>query len=152
MIARFTGWHMLATMVAFFGVVIAVNVLMAADAIRTFGGTIVDNSYVATTQYNTWLAAGRRQQAQGWQATPSTDPEGRVSMRVSRAGRPVEGASVVVTANHPVGLVAERQLELTDLGAGLYRSKAALPRGRWLIRIDVRDGAEEAAFEDEVRL
>ena len=51
----FTGWHMLAICVAFFGVVIAVNVVMADLAISTFSGEVVENSYVASQRFNGWL-------------------------------------------------------------------------------------------------
>jgi nitrogen fixation protein FixH len=40
---KFTGWHMTTILVAFFGVVIAVNFFMARMAVGTFGGTVVDN-------------------------------------------------------------------------------------------------------------
>jgi len=152
MTARFTGWHMLAIMIGFFGVVIAVNAVMATDAIRTFGGLVVENSYVATTHYNRWLAEGRQQEREGWQAAPTADSTGAVSLRLSRAGRSIDGASVRIIANHPVGLVAQRSLRLHALGDGMYRSDAGLPHGRWLVRIEVSAGAERAAFDDEIRV
>ena len=151
MTARFTGWHMLATMIGFFGVVIGVNVLMASDAIRTFGGTVVDNSYVATVEYNRWLAEGRRQDREGWRALPTADRGGTISLDLSRGGRVVDGAVVDVVANHPVGLLTERRFRLRPLGQGRYRSEQPLPHGRWLVRILVRSGASDAAFDDEIR-
>ena len=57
---RFTGRHMAAIMLAFFGVVIAINFTMATLAETTFGGTVVDNSYVASQSFNAWLRAGRQ--------------------------------------------------------------------------------------------
>lgn len=152
MTARFTGWHMLAIMIGFFGVVIGVNAVMAADAIRTFGGLVVENSYVATTHYNRWLAEGRQQEREGWQATPTADGSGAVSVRVSRAGQSIDGASVSIVANHPVGLVAQRSLRLRPVGGGVYRSDGHLPHGRWLVRIEVSAGAQRAAFDDEIRV
>lgn len=152
MVARFTGWHMLATMIGFFGVVIAVNVVMASDAIRTFGGMVVENSYVATTHYNRWLAEGRAQEKAGWHALPAADNSGVVSLRLSRAGNAVDGAAVSVIANHPVGLVASRTIVLRPLGEGLYRAGERLPKGRWLLRIDVRARDGTAAFDDEIRI
>jgi len=152
MTTRFTGWHMLAIMIGFFGVVIGVNAVMATDAIRTFGGLVVENSYVATTHYNRWLAEGRQQEREGWQATPTTDGTGAVSLRLSRAGQSIDGASVSIVANHPVGLVAQRSLRLRPVGGGVYRSDGRLPRGRWLIRIEVSAGAQRAAFDDEIRV
>lgn len=62
----FTGWHMTGIVVAMFGLVIAVNVLMASYAIGTFGGTVVDNSYVASQRFNDWLAEARAQRALKW--------------------------------------------------------------------------------------
>ena len=35
-------------------------------AIGTFGGTVVDNSYVASQNYNRWLADADEQEALGW--------------------------------------------------------------------------------------
>ena len=55
MTRQFTGRHMLAILIAFFGTVIAVNMVMAVLATRTFGGLVVENSYVATRQFNGWL-------------------------------------------------------------------------------------------------
>ncbi|WP_066590485.1 FixH family protein [Sphingomonas pruni] len=152
MTTRFTGWHMLAIMIGFFGVVIGVNAVMATDAIRTFGGLVVENSYVATTHYNRWLAEGRQQEREGWQATPTADGTGAVSLRLSRAGQAIDGASVSIVANHPVGLVAQRSLRLRPVGGGVYRSDGRLPRGRWLVRIEVSAGAQRAAFDDEIRV
>lgn len=47
----FNGRHMTAILVAFFAVVIAVNVLMARFIICTFGGVVVENSYVASQHF-----------------------------------------------------------------------------------------------------
>ena len=51
----FTGRHITIIMVAFFAVVIAVNLLMARYATSTFGGVVVENSYVASQNFNKWL-------------------------------------------------------------------------------------------------
>jgi nitrogen fixation protein FixH len=63
---KFTGWHMTGILVAFFGVVVSVNVFMAQAAISTFGGTVVDNSYVASQKFNGWLDKAEAQKALGW--------------------------------------------------------------------------------------
>lgn len=150
MTRRFTGWHMTAIMCAFFAVVIAVNVLMASDAIRTFGGTVVDNSYVASQNYNRWLAEARVQRLQGWSAEPGKGDGGAVTLALARAGRPIEGAHVTIEASHPLGRVPARKLVLHDRGDGHYASEQALPAGRWLLSIDVRSGGDHARFADEV--
>ncbi|MFC0203576.1 FixH family protein [Novosphingobium soli] len=64
--ARFTGRHMTAILVAGFGVVIGVNVAMATLASTTFGGAVVENSYVASQDFNRWLDEAAREKALGW--------------------------------------------------------------------------------------
>ncbi|RWK14298.1 FixH family protein, partial [Mesorhizobium sp.] len=48
----FTGRHMLAIILAFFGVVIAVNLTMATLANTSWTGLVVENTYVASQQFN----------------------------------------------------------------------------------------------------
>ena len=74
----FTGRHMAMIMIAFFGVVIAVNVLMARFAVSTFGGVVVENSYVASQHFNRWLDEARVEGALGWKAVLSRTADGRV--------------------------------------------------------------------------
>ena len=50
--AEFTGRHMLAIMLAFFGVIIAVNLVMATLASKSWTGLVVKNTYVASQQFN----------------------------------------------------------------------------------------------------
>ena len=66
----FTGRHMALILVAGFGIVIAVNFLMAYLAARDFGGVVVENSYVASQNYNSWLKEADAQRQLGWEATP----------------------------------------------------------------------------------
>jgi len=61
MTKRFTGWHMTGILLGFFGIIVAVNFTMATLATRTFGGVVVQNSYVASQRYNEWLKAARAQ-------------------------------------------------------------------------------------------
>lgn len=132
---RFTGYHMTAVMLAFFGVVVAVNVTMATLAARTFGGTVVDNSYVASQRFNRWLAEGRAQDRLGWSAALSLGAGRRVVASVS-----VPDVVVEAVARHPLGRTPDVALRFEPDGAGGWRSRAALPPGRWLVHLEVRRG------------
>ncbi|SEN53121.1 Nitrogen fixation protein FixH [Loktanella fryxellensis] len=46
------GWHVLAAFVTAFGIVIAVNLTLAVQAVRTFPGLEVDNSYVTSQTFD----------------------------------------------------------------------------------------------------
>lgn len=146
MIRRFTGWHMAAIIVGFFGIVIAVNLTMATLALRTFGGTVVDNSYVASQRFNRWLAEARAQQALGWRAGPLTTANGRVRLAIDVRGQPLTGAVVTGIAEHPVGRAPEESLTFATAGDGVYVARQALPPGRWVVRLTVARGREEARF------
>ena len=143
-----TGWHMLAMMVAFFGVVIAVNITMARLAISSFGGTVVENSYVASQHFNGWLEDARASDALGWQVVPVLRADGRVAISVTGAPDPL---TLAASARHPLGRLPDQQLTLTRTAAGEYRSVEQLPVDRWLIRLDVASGADHWRSESEVR-
>ena len=84
----FTGRHFTLIMVAFFGVVIAINLVMARYASATFGGVVVENSYVASQRFNSWLGKARTQDALGWDATATRERDGGdASCRCARRQR-----------------------------------------------------------------
>ncbi|HXG82224.1 MAG TPA: FixH family protein [Sphingomicrobium sp.] len=138
MTRRFTGWHFTAIILAFFGVVVAVNLTMAVLATRTFGGVVVENSYVASQKYNDWLAAAKRQQRLAWTIEPVLDEQRRVVISMS-----IDGASVSGFARHPLGREPDVSLTFVSNGAEA-RSVSALPQGRWNIHLLVRRGESEA--------
>lgn len=151
MTARFTGQHMAAILIAFFAVVIAVNFYMARTAVMTFGGTVVDNSYVASQHYARWLDEAAAQDRAGWRAEPEI-AGGRLMLVLRRGGSPVVGARVRVSARHPLGALPDRVIELVPAATpGRYRAPVALPPGRWQLLIEARDGDAQARFETELR-
>jgi nitrogen fixation protein FixH len=137
----FTGRHMLASMLGFFGLVIAVNFTMAWFASSTFGGTVVDNSYVASQRFNGWLKASRAQERLGWAPALSLDENRHpvIAVRIDGAAQP--GFTATGTAHHPLGRAPDVAL-VFDRGAnGELISRTALPPGRWYARISIsRDG------------
>jgi len=150
MTRRFTGWHMLAIMFAMFGTIIAVNVIMATYAVRTFGGTVVDNSYVASQEFNRWLDEARAQKKLGWSVAVSGDAGHRAEIVVHAPTGPLTDAEVGAVATHPLGRQAQRNVAFVAT-AGRYVSREALPPGRWLLRIRVAHGGHVALFDDEIQ-
>lgn len=153
----FTGRHMLATMVGFFGLVVGVNFTMAWFASDSFGGIVVDNTYVASQRYNGWLAAARAQQQLGWQAEQAVAADRHVTLALrgsapstalrgsapSTAVRSSAGSFTATgTAQHPLGRSPDIVLTFADRGDGRLRSIDALPPGRWNVRTSVHRGAE----------
>jgi len=143
MTRRFTGRHMLAIMLGFFGVVVAVNMLMATLASRTFGGTVVDNSYVASQKFNGWLAEGRAQERLGWTTRLSLDGSRRVGAAVREGEAALAGAELEAVARHPLGRAPDVALDFRPEGPGDYVSRTALPPGRWTVHLEIRHGGRE---------
>lgn len=151
----FTGRHMTAIMIAFLGTVVAVNVLMAVIATGSFGGTVVDNSYVASQQFNGWLKQARTQEAMGWHEKIVLDAERRIHLQISgRAGGDEEkltNAIVKATASHPLGRVPEQAISFREIRPGHYIAAASLPRGRWIVHFTVISGAHEKRLIKELQ-
>ena len=135
MTSHFSGRHMAAILIAFFGVVVAVNLTMATFATRTFGGVVVENSYVASQKYNGWLSAARKQDRLGWTIEPRLGSDRHVVVAVNKRGVIVSGF-----ARHPLGRAADVPL---SFASGL-RSDKPLPPGRWAVHLLVRKGPDEA--------
>ena len=138
----FTGRHMAAILVAFFGVVIAVNVTMAVFAGSTFGGLVVENSYVASQRYNGWLAKARQEEALGWTLDVRRGAAGALEANLASNGRTMTDAHITVLARHPLGRLPERKLGFRALGAGRYESMEPLPAGRWILHVEASAGGQ----------
>lgn len=148
---RFTGRHMAIILVAFFGVVIGVNLIMARFAISTFGGTVVENSYVASQEFNGWLEQGRRQRALGWHASMSLDPTRHAVVSLSQRRTPLQNARVSAVANHPLGRAPSVALAFKTVAPGELRSVRPLPTGRWQIHLLVERGADQLRLIETVQ-
>ena len=136
---RFNGWHMTAILACFFGVIMIVNFTMATLATRGFGGTVVDNSYVASQRYNEWLAAARQQDALQWTESISRSGD-RLSLRVATAEGMLSAATVTATAEHPFSGSEPLSLTFAETEPGVYLSRQPLDSGRWLLRIEITRG------------
>ena len=139
----FTGRHMLTVMVGFFGVVIGVNFTMATLAARTFGGTVVDNSYVASQRFNRWLAEARAQERLGWTTRLGLDDRRHVRAKLTDRAGPLTGAQVTAIGRHPLGRESDVPLRFRAEGNGAYVSERPLPAGRWQVHLEVRRGADD---------
>lgn len=132
--SELTGKHVLAISVAFFGVIIAVNVVMAVKAVSTFPGLEVENSYVAS---QTWDAEMAAQKALGWSLAEDYD-EASQELRLTFTDK--TGAKVQV--NGLTVLVGRTTEEKDDKyptftrEAGIYVAKLPLTKGKWMMHVE----------------
>ena len=146
---RFTGRHMAAILIAFFAVIIAVNLVMARLAISSFGGVVVENSYVAGQHFNRWLDEAASEQALGWSARSARTSDSHV--RVTLSGVPDGSIALTATARHPLGQAPDQLLHFTRARDGTFLSAEILPPGRWRLRIEMHASGHQWRTEGDVR-
>ena len=146
------GYHVTAMFVAFFGVIAAVNFLMASFALGSFSGTVVENSYVASQKYNEWLAESRKEAAHGWTVSePKRVGDKLQILALNAQQQPLANAEISVLADHPVGRTEPFSLALKEKAPGQYVSEEILPSGRWKLKISVAEGDRSFDMVSEIK-
>jgi nitrogen fixation protein FixH len=139
--AGLTGRHVLWAMIAFFGVIFAVNGIFLYVALSTWNGTDVDNAYIKGLAYNEVLAAARAQGDLGWsvavESLEGRSDDARLELRyVDAQGAAVAGLSVEVLFRHPVRRADDRVVGLSEGEDGLYGAAVSLPSaGEWDVHV-----------------
>ena len=129
---QFTGRHMLAIMLAFFGVIIAVNITMAVKANTSWTGLVVKNTYIASQQFNGRAEEGRRQAALGWSSGLTID-EGRLRYTLAdAAGAAVQLSGGTANFRRPVSDSEDVSVTLESHG-DVIEGATALADGAWIV-------------------
>jgi nitrogen fixation protein FixH len=139
---EFTGRHAFAIIGGGFALVIAVNIALAAFALRTNPGLVVENSYVASQKFNGWLARGRAQKAMGWSVVPAADAATLTVTAADSLGRPLTGLHAVATLEHPLGAEPPRSVSLAEVAPGRYAVRHGLAPGQWLAEVRLVRGSQ----------
>lgn len=133
---QFTGWHMLASLVAFFGVVIGVNLTLAYFANSTFSGLVVANGYVASQSFGSDLARAKAQEALGWSVAMSHTSD-RLRLTFADAEQhKISGLAITGKLRRPAAQRFDQALTFSDSGAGVYTAPAELAPGLWELEVD----------------
>jgi len=143
----FTGWHMLAIMLAFFGTIITVNFTMAYFATSTWSGLVVKNTYVASQEFNGKTAAIKEMLATGIAGDLSVDTKGMRYRLTLPNNVPVVANSVLAHFKRPVGEHQDFELVLTPAGDGLYLAETAVLPGSWIVEIKATKGGKMIMHE-----
>lgn len=154
---EFTGRHMLIVIVSFFAVVIGVNVTMATLAEKSWTGLVVENTYVASQQFNEEAKKGRAQAALGWTGKLII-ASGEVSYRlVDAQGKPVPLRGVRILFRHPAYEAEDETVTLAAApdaateNAPSFAARHTPKDGVWIVEIDA-DAGLTAPFRDVRRI
>ncbi|WJH40056.1 FixH family protein [Aliirhizobium terrae] len=135
----FTGWHMVAVMVLFFGTIISVNFYMAYNAFTSWSGFVVENTYVASQQFNGKVAQAR--------ALAATGVTGKLTIAADTVRYEIIGADgaampadhLILNFKRPVGEHQDFQLELTPDGEGVFTASHQVLPGHWIVEAIAED-------------
>lgn len=147
--AEITGRKVLFFTVGAFGVIITVNLVMAYQAVSTFPGLEVQNSYVASQNFDDARTA---QLALGWTMTPDYDPvDKRLFLDFKQPdGGPAQLSDLSVLVGRTTEAREDQRPEFI-YAAGLWTAPLDLAPGRWLLRVSAK--AEDGTlFSQRVRL
>ena len=127
-----TGPKAFAIFSSFFVVIIAVNVVMAVQAVRTFPGLEVKNSYVASQTFD---AERKAQEALGWTARAAIKGGELVLLVTGVDGAPVQGATVSAVLGRATVAAEDQTLAFAFDGTS-WRAPVAVSRGHWELRLE----------------
>lgn len=134
---EFTGRHMWLVVIAFFGTIIAVNITMAVVSATSWTGLVVENSYVASQEFDDRRAAHLAQLDAGWTSSLSYVGDTALLSVVDGTGQPVDLGEPVLQINRPVGGHDDQRVGLTRQPDGTYAGPVTLGPGVWEARVDV---------------
>ncbi|MFZ1773927.1 MAG: FixH family protein [Rhizobiaceae bacterium] len=147
---QFTGWHMLMVLLAFFGTIITVNLIMASYALSTWSGLVVKNSYVASQEFNGKVSDVIAQEALGWKGQlTAADGAMRFSLHTA-SGALVSVKGVTATFRRPVTDRQDVTLALAAAPDGGWAVRHVLADGAWIAEIDA-DAGGKAPWRETLR-
>ncbi len=153
-----TGKHVLFMILAFFGVIFAVNGYFLYSAVTSFSGEDVKGSYRQGLEYNQTIAARKAQTELGWNVSANTiedtSGEGQIIVKFTDdMGRAIEGLRVDGALRHPTDLDADKPLTFKPhTAAGLYIASIGQDvRGQWQLRAAASRGDETFKFTHSIQ-
>ncbi|WP_226782110.1 FixH family protein [Oceaniglobus trochenteri] len=140
MTRELTGRHVLFIIGGGFAVIVAVNLTLAFQAVATFPGLEVQNSYVASQSFDADRAS---QEALGWDVSAVLDRQGSLFLTFDKDGSPVQPEIVSATLGRATS-VAQDQTPAFHFDGRSFVSHVELGRGNWNLRLVARaeDGTE----------
>ncbi|MEM7471705.1 MAG: FixH family protein [Pseudomonadota bacterium] len=139
-----TGRHVFAVFTLGFGTIIAVNLTLAWNAVQTFPGLEVKNSYVASQAFDQNRAA---QEALGWQVRARLDGSSLI-LSITEDGTPVQPEITDAVFGRATSVVADQDPDFTFNGTEFVAPVSAA-EGNWNLRLTLR-AADGTRFQQRV--
>lgn len=141
---RITGWHVFGIFALGFGTIIAVNLTLAFNAVRTFPGLEVGNSYVASQSFDRERVA---QEKLNWQVEARVK-ENNLILTFERSGAAVAPTIESAVFGRATSVAADQMPDFKYNGTAFVAPIEAGP-GNWNLRIKAR-AADGTLFQQRV--
>ncbi|KMW60073.1 Type cbb3 cytochrome oxidase biogenesis protein CcoH [Candidatus Rhodobacter oscarellae] len=141
---QITGWHVAGIFGLGFGAIIAVNVALAVNAVRTFPGLEVANSYIASQSFDQDRAA---QEALAWQVAAVVEG-GVLRLSFRKDDRPLAPGIETATFGRATSVAADQTPAFAFNGEDFVAPVQAGP-GNWNLRVAVR-AADGTRFQQRI--
>jgi nitrogen fixation protein FixH len=139
---RITGWHVLAGLVAFFAVVVAVDVSFAVVAYRTHPGEVSVTPYEDGLLYNKRIAQLEEQEKRGWRAAAGVAGPDKVMVEFrDRADAPIRGLQLVAKMERPATETGRLAPRFVETAPGRYEATVGRLTGAWDLTAEAKDSA-----------
>ncbi|MDO1580498.1 FixH family protein [Rhizobium oryzicola] len=129
----FTGWHMLGVVCLFFGTIITVNFYMAYQAVHSWSGIVVENTYVASQEFNAKTAEAKALNDAGVKGDIKIDGNIIRYKLTDGQGQPIPADEVKLQFKRPVGDHQDFTVTPRQVAPGLFEADHNALPGHWII-------------------
>ena len=153
---KITGRVVLFSMLAFFGVIFAVNGTFMYLAIDSWPGLVSKTPYEDGVNYNQTLTNASQQKALGWQSVVTSkkmnDGRDHVVIKMLDAdNQAIAGLKMTVIFKRPVQNIDDINSEFNEVFAGQYETDILLPvDGRWTVVVEASNDTTSYRLDHEI--
>lgn len=146
---KLTGGMVLAGLIAFFGVIFAVNGVLVHEALSTFTGLETESSYRAGQTFERDVAMAKAQDERHWQVDanllPAVAGGALIDIRArDAAGAPLSGMDATITLQRPTDRRLDHAVAVRQDAPGHFRGSADnVPAGQWDLVIELTRQGEQ---------
>ena len=154
---KLTGKHVLMMLIAFFGVMFAVNMVFVYMALDSFSGLSVDDAYKKGLSYNEEIKRQEAQASRGWQTGLSVSTlEGRkivVALKVANEdGKMPADLMAFADISRPARQDLDRTMTMVPIQGGFELETVLIEPGQWDLNIRLQGGGYETPYLLEKRI
>lgn len=130
MMRKINGWHVFAMFAFGFGTIIAVNLTLAINAVRSFPGLEVKNSYVASQGFQ---AQRNAQEALAWDVKATLQAD-QLTLQFAKGGQAVAPQIESAVFGRATSVAADQTPDFT-FENGSFTAQVIAGPGNWNLRI-----------------